>query len=118
EPDGTINILDGSRRRFRYLKERPNYQLRMLVTESELTPEEAEYFASDMQTAADKTIRDDGMKLLARRNELPDASYNELGAPWGWDKMAVARRIQAAEIPADIILFFPIRMSVRQFTTL
>lgn len=117
DDDGSISVMDGSRRRFMYLNSEPKpiYKLRLLVTQEPLSQDEARQFAADAQTAADNTIRDDGIRYMEEYEKLPDATYDKLSEVLGVNKGVIHRAIKAAEIPTEVILYFPMRISIRQY---
>lgn len=126
DTEGKINILDGSRRRFKYLLCEPSYKFRVWVTEQNLTAQQAKWFARDMQSAKPKTYRDEGLRLQELQKEVPEATYAELGAIYSermgqdvvWNKKAVQRRLNAAALPRELIQYFSLGLSARNFDEL
>lgn len=65
--NGKIEILDGSRRRAAALI--CHVGLMILVTESEISSEDARQLAADIQTAKEHNLREVGLRLLQLREK-------------------------------------------------
>lgn len=123
DSNGKINVLDGSRRRFYYLYSKPDYKFRIWVTDQDLTEQQAKWFAADMQSAKPKSYRDEGLRLKELQQENPEATYAELGVMFAemigsdviWDKKGVQRRLDAANLPVELIKHFSLGLSARNF---
>lgn len=98
-----IEILDGSRRRAAALFS--GVGLRILVTDSAISFEDARQLAADIQTAKEHNLREVGLRLLAQR----DAGFTqkELAQSNGLSQAKVTRAIQAASVPDMLLNIFP-----------
>ncbi|MFK3663579.1 ParB family protein [Scandinavium sp. NPDC088450] len=105
EAEGSIEILDGSRRRASALfVHRP---LDVMVTNDQLTAEEARQLAKDIQTAKEHNLREIGLRLLA----LKDAGLNqkEIAERENISQAKVTRAMQAAAVPQELVSLFPVQ---------
>lgn len=102
---GGIEILDGSRRRAAALLS--HIGLLILVTDTEISSEDARQLAMDIQTAKEHNLREIGLRLLQLRNkgmsQKDIAAYEKLSAA------KVSRAIQAASVPDDLVALFPVQ---------
>ena len=98
-----IEILDGSRRRAAALF--ADVGLRVLVTDSAISFEDARQLAADIQTAKEHNLREVGLRLLTQR----DAGFTqkELAQSNGLSQAKVTRAIQAASVPEVLLNIFP-----------
>lgn len=100
---GKIEILDGSRRRAAAIHCRTG--LEVLVTDAEITADEARKLAQDIQTAREHNLREVGMRLLALKDG--GLSQKEIAENQGLSQAKVTRALQAASVPSDLIALFP-----------
>lgn len=103
--DGRIEILDGSRRRAAALF--IGTGLDVLVTEAEISFEDARQLAADIQTAREHNLREVGVRLLALREG--GLNQKEIAESQGMSAAKVTRAIQAASVPADMLAVFPVQ---------
>lgn len=100
---GKIEILDGSRRRAAAIHCKTG--LEVLVTDAEITADEARKLAQDIQTAREHNLREVGMRLLALKDG--GLSQKEIAENQGLSQAKVTRALQAASVPSDLIALFP-----------
>lgn len=103
--NGKIEILDGSRRRAAALH--MNVGLNILVTESDITSEDARQLAADIQTAKEHNLREIGLRLLLLRDS--GLNQTEIAQSQQLSKAKVTRAIQAATVPDDMLSVFPVQ---------
>ncbi|MGG4609548.1 ParB family protein [Providencia sp. Me31A] len=103
--DGKIEILDGSRRRAAALL--CNVGLSVLVTDIEISSDDARQLAIDIQTAKEHNLREIGLRLLELREN--GMSQKEIALFENMSAAKVTRAIQAASVPDDIIALFPVQ---------
>ncbi|HHR5914069.1 TPA: ParB family protein [Providencia alcalifaciens] len=103
--DGKIEILDGSRRRAAALLS--HVGLSILVTDTEISNEDARQLATDIQTAKEHNLREVGLRLLQLRNK--GMSQKEIAVYEGLSDAKVTRAIQAASVPDDLVTLFPVQ---------
>lgn len=103
--DEKIEILDGSRRRAAALL--CNVGLSILVTDVEISSDDARQLAIDIQTAKEHNLREIGLRLLELREK--GMSQKEIALFEGLSAAKVTRAIQAASVPDDIIALFPVQ---------
>lgn len=102
---GRIEILDGSRRRAAALL--CHVGLNVLVTDSEISNEDARQLASDIQTAKEHNLREIGLRLLQLRDK--GMSQKEIALYEKLSAAKVTRAIQAASVPESLVSLFPIQ---------
>lgn len=100
-----IEILDGSRRRAAALL--CNVGLTVLVTQAELSIDDARQLAADIQTAKEHNLREVGLRLLQLRES--GFSQKEIAELEKLSAAKVTRAIQAASVPAEMISVFPVQ---------
>lgn len=100
-----IEILDGSRRRAAALL--CNVGLSVLVSETEISSEDARQLAIDIQTAKEHNLREIGLRLLELRNN--GMTQKEIALLENMSAAKVTRAIQAASVPEYLILLFPVQ---------
>lgn len=100
-----IEILDGSRRRAAALLSKVG--LTVLVTQAELSIDDARQLAADIQTAKEHNIREIGLRLLKLREN--GMSQKEIAEVERLSAAKVTRAIQAASVPSEIVAIFPIQ---------
>lgn len=103
--NGKIEILDGSRRRAAALF--CNVGLSVLVTETEISNEDARQLAIDIQTAKEHNLREIGLRLLGLRNN--GMTQKEIALLENMSAAKVTRAIQAASVPEYLISLFPVQ---------
>ncbi|MGU3489426.1 ParB family protein [Enterobacter bugandensis] len=101
---GRIEVLDGSRRRAACIFS--GAQFEMLVTEDEISIEDARQLAKDIQTAREHTLREIGQRYqLMYANGM---SKDEIARVEGVSPASVSRAFQAASVPAEMVALFPV----------
>jgi ParB family chromosome partitioning protein len=103
--DGKIEILDGSRRRAGAMICKTG--LTVLVTDAEITTDDARQLAKDIQTAKEHNIREVGLRLLALKNS--GLSQKEIAEEQGLSQAKVTRALQAASVPQELLAPFPVQ---------
>lgn len=111
-----IEILDGSRRRAAALL--CHVGLSVLVTDSEISSDDARQLAVDIQTAKEHNLREIGLRLLQLREK--GMTQKEIALLEDMSAAKVTRAIQAASVPEDIVALFPIQseLSYSDYKTL
>ncbi|ELM3737423.1 ParB/RepB/Spo0J family partition protein [Edwardsiella piscicida] len=100
-----IEILDGSRRRAAaLLVERP---LDAMVTEDEISVQDARQLAQDIQTAKEHNLREIGLRLQSLRNS--GLTQKEIAKQEGLSEAKVTRALQAASVPSSLLAVFPVQ---------
>ncbi|MEQ5091688.1 ParB family protein [Providencia rettgeri] len=100
-----IEILDGSRRRAAALFS--GVGLSVLVSETEISNEDARQLAADIQTAKEHNLREIGLRLIELRKS--GMSQKEIAQVQNMSAAKVTRAIQAASVAQEIIELFPIQ---------
>lgn len=100
-----IEILDGSRRRAAALI--CHVGLNVLVTETEISHDDARQLAADIQTAKEHNLRETGLRLLQLREK--GMSQKEIALSEHLSAAKVTRAIQAASVPDDLVVLFPVQ---------
>ncbi|KAB7893289.1 ParB/RepB/Spo0J family partition protein [Rouxiella sp. S1S-2] len=103
--DGRIEILDGSRRRAGAIIEKVG--LNILVTFAEISVADARQLAADIQTAKEHNLREVGLRLLMLRDS--GMNQKEIAASQKMSEAKVTRAIQAASVPSELLLPFPVQ---------
>ena len=103
--NGKIEILDGSRRRAAALL--CHVGLSVLVTDSEISNDDARQLALDIQTSKEHNLREVGLRLLKLREK--GMSQKEIALFENLSAAKVTRAIQAASVTDDIIALFPVQ---------
>ncbi|MFP2429070.1 ParB family protein [Enterobacter ludwigii] len=103
--DNGIEILDGSRRRSAAIL--CHTELKILVTVSPMSADEARKLAADIQTAKEHNIREIGMRLLAIKQT--GMTQKEIAELEGLSQAKVTRALQAASVSAELISLFPVQ---------
>lgn len=103
--DEKIEILDGSRRRAAALL--CNVGLSVLVTDTEISNDDARQLAIDIQTSKEHNLREIGLRLLGLREK--GMSQKEIAHLENLSEAKVTRAIQAASVSDDIIALFPVQ---------
>lgn len=102
---GKIEIMDGSRRRAAALL--CHVGLTVLVTETEISNDDARQLAADIQTAKEHNLREIGLRCLQLREK--GMSQKEIALSEQLSAAKVTRAIQAASVSDDIISLFPVQ---------
>lgn len=103
--NGKIEILDGSRRRAAALL--CHVGLSVLVTDSEISNDDARQLASEIQTAKEHNLREVGLRLLQLRDK--GMSQKEIALHENLSAAKVTRAIQAASVPEYLVSLFPVQ---------
>lgn len=98
-----IEVLDGSRRRAAAVYCKTG--LNILVTEDEISAEQARRLAQDIQTAREHNLREVGLRLMALKQS--GLSQKEIAESQGLSQAKVTRALQAASVPAELVMLFP-----------
>ncbi|KMJ46952.1 chromosome partitioning protein ParB [Xenorhabdus khoisanae] len=102
--DGKIEILDGSRRRAAAIF--CGVGLDTLVTNTNISADDARQLAADIQTAREHNIREVGLRLLQLREG--GMTQKEIAESNNMSQTKVTRAIQCASVPNDIVAVFPV----------
>lgn len=102
---GKIEILDGSRRRAAALL--CDVGLNVLVTDLEISAEDARQLAAEIQTAKEHNLREVGLRLLQLRDK--GMSQKEIALYENLSAAKVTRAIQAASVAEYLVLLFPVQ---------
>ncbi|MDC9615620.1 ParB family protein [Xenorhabdus khoisanae] len=102
--DGKIEILDGSRRRAAALF--CGVGLDILVTNTNISSDDARQLAADIQTAREHNIREVGLRLIQLRER--GMTQKEIAESNNMSQAKVTRAIQCASVPSDIVAVFPV----------
>ncbi|WP_089110678.1 ParB family protein [Vibrio casei] len=109
EVDGKIDVLDGSRRRARFLLEEGKLdQFIILVTKDALSTSDAKALAKQLQTAKEHNLREIGMQCLALKKAKADITQAELAQELGLSQAGVSKAIKAANIDSKLVALFPV----------
>lgn len=103
--NGRIEILDGSRRRAGAIIAKVG--LNILVTVAEISVDDARQLAADIQTAKEHNLREVGLRLLMLRES--GMNQKEIAASQNMSEAKVTRAIQAASVPSEMLLPFPVQ---------
>lgn len=103
--NGSIEILDGSRRRASAII--ANVGLLVLVTVADISVEDARQLAADIQTAKEHNLREVGLRLLMLRES--GMNQKEIADSQKLSEAKVTRAIQAASVPSEMLLPFPVQ---------
>lgn len=101
----SIEILDGSRRRAAAIA--VNCSLDIMLTEDQLSSEEARQLAKDIQTAREHNLREIGLRLQLLKNS--GMNQKEIAQSEGLSPAKVTRALQAASVSQDLISLFPVQ---------
>ncbi len=100
-----IEILDGSRRRASAIIVHTG--LDVMVTNEHLSAEEARQLAKDIQTAKEHNLREIGLRLLGLKES--GLNQKDIAETEGMSQAKVTRAMQAAAVPQELILLFPVQ---------
>ena len=102
--NGCIEVLDGSRRRAACIFSGAKFEI--LVTEDEISLEDARQLAKDIQTAREHTLREIGQRYqFMYANGM---SKDEIARVEDVSPASVSRAFQAASVPAEMVELFPV----------
>lgn len=102
--NGCIEVLDGSRRRAACIFSGAKFEI--LVTEDEISLEDARQLAKDIQTAREHTLREIGQRYqFMYANGM---SNDEIARVEDVSPASVSRAFQAASVPAEMVELFPV----------
>ncbi|ODB35878.1 hypothetical protein BB427_16355 [Pseudoalteromonas sp. BMB] len=105
--DDKFEILDGSRRRAKFLLANAKIaKFRLLITKDELSVAEAREFAKKLQTSKEHSLREIGKRALAIKSELPDIGQVELAKQLGVSQAKVSRALTCANVSDELVLLF------------
>lgn len=97
-------MLDGSRRRAACIFSGAKFEI--LVTEDEISLEDARQLAKDIQTAREHTLREIGQRYqFMYANGM---SKDEIARVEDVSPASVSRAFQAASVPAEMVELFPV----------
>lgn len=109
----TIDILDGSRRRAKFLLEAGAIEFfKILVTDDDISKEDAKTLANDLQVAKEHNLREIGLGILNTIKDIERKSsrtpkQDELAKIHNISQSKVSRAIKAASIETCLIKLFP-----------
>ncbi|WP_338885875.1 ParB family protein [Xenorhabdus sp. TH1] len=114
--DGKIEILDGSRRRAAAIF--CGVGLDTLVTNTNISINDARQLAADIQTAREHNIREVGLRLIQLREG--GMTQKEIAESNNMSQAKVTRSIQCASVPSNIVAVFPVmsELSYANYKTL
>ena len=98
-----IDTLDGSRRREKFLQTPEIEFFSMLITDDDITIEDAQQLAKDLQTAISHNTYEIGLRCL----KLVDYTQEQIASILGISQTKVSRGIKAANIDRRLIVLFP-----------
>lgn len=98
-----IEILDGSRRRAAAIY--ANVGLKLLVTEDDISIDDARQLAADIQTAREHNLREVGLRLLLLRQS--GMSQKDIAKQQKMSEAKVTRALQAASVPEHMLALIP-----------
>lgn len=106
--NGLIDILDGSRRRAKYLLDE-NYdkKFRVLVTEDEIDVADAKRLAKALQSAKEHSLREVGLLALEMQQDDETLTQRDLANLLGYSLSKINRALIAAKIDSNLISLFP-----------
>ncbi|WP_194091454.1 ParB family protein [Vibrio hibernica] len=109
EVNGKIDVLDGSRRRARFLLEEGKLdQFKILVTKDALSTADAKALAKQLQTAKEHNLREMGMQCLALKKSNDEITQAEIAQQLGLSQAGVSKAIKAANVDAKLVSLFPV----------
>ncbi|RLQ18480.1 ParB family protein [Vibrio sp. SBT000027] len=108
EVDGCIDVLDGSRRRAWFLLQEGRVKtFRILVTQDELSTEDAKALAKQLQTAKEHNQREIGLQCQTLMKS-GERTQEEVAKILNISRQAVGRALKAAGIDSKLIALFPV----------
>lgn len=108
-----IDILDGSRRRARFLLEEGALNsFKMLITEAEISVSDAKELARQLQAVKEHSLREVGLRCLSLREEYKNLhgkvmTQELLANELGLSQSKISKAINAASIDDGLIKLFP-----------
>ena len=77
------------------------------MTDTEISTEDARQLAKDIQTAKEHNLREVGLRLLVLKDN--GMSQKEIAGDQGLSQAKVTRAIQAASVPPELLMPFPVQ---------
>lgn len=109
EVNGKIDVLDGSRRRARFLLEEGKLdRFKMLVTKDDISISDAKALAKQLQSAKEHNLREIGMQCLALKKANDALTQADIAQQLGMSRQSVGRALNAASISEQLIALFPV----------
>ncbi|MFV0576462.1 MAG: ParB family protein [Vibrio sp.] len=109
EVNGKIDVLDGSRRRARFLLEEGKInEFKMLVTKDELSIADAKALAKQLQSAKEHNLREMGMQCLALKKADETLTQSDIAKQLGLSQAGVSKAVKAANIDSKLVSLFPV----------
>ena len=102
--EDSFEVLDGSRRRMAAIYQ--GVGLNLLYTEQDLSIDDAKQLAKDIQTAKEHSLREVGLRLVLIKEHLM-CDNKTLAKIEGLSESKVTRSLQAAAVPAELVMLFP-----------
>lgn len=109
EIDGKIDVLDGSRRRARFLLEEGKLdRFKMLVTKDDVSISDAKALAKQLQSAKEHNLREIGMQCLALKKANDELTQADIAKQLGLSQAGVSKAVKAANINSQLVALFPV----------
>lgn len=105
EREDGVEIIDGSRRRAAAIL--CHTPLKVLITTSAVSAEEARKLAADIQTAKEHNLREVGLRLMALKES--GLNQKQIAAQEKLSPAKVSRAMQAAAVPQELVSLFPVQ---------
>lgn len=105
EREDGVEIIDGSRRRAAAIL--CHTPLKVLVTTSTVSADEARKLAADIQTAKEHNLREVGLRLMALK--ASGMNQKQIAAQEKLSPAKVSRAMQAASVPQELVSLFPVQ---------
>lgn len=107
--DGKIDVLDGSRRRQRFLLEQGKIaEFKLLVTYDEISKLDAQKLAKAIQSAKEHTLRESGLMLMDALQTDESLSQRDLADMFELSLSKVNRSLTAARVDHSLLKLFPV----------
>jgi len=109
EVDGKIDVLDGSRRRARFLLEEGKLdRFKMLVTKDDISISDAKALAKQLQSAKEHNLREIGMQCLALKKANNALTQADIAQQLGLSQAGVSKAVKAANVDSKLVALFPV----------
>lgn len=109
EVDGKIDVLDGSRRRARFLLEEGKLDsFKMLVTKDDISISDAKALAKQLQSAKEHNLREIGMQCLALKKANDALTQADIAEQLGLSQAGVSKAVKAANVDSKLVALFPV----------
>lgn len=109
EVDGKIDVLDGSRRRARFLLEEGKLDsFKMLVTKDNISISDAKALAKQLQSAKEHNLREIGMQCLALKKANNGLTQADIAEQLGLSQTGVSKAVKAANVDSKLVALFPV----------